>query len=479
MNSTGSFNSMAPAGDDFPSESSALEADVEALGLPTVLEATKKKALSRLSVDDMKDVGWILPRVLSESDDFWGANFTGLQWVKETAYKTTPDTMMNQIQGNRQRFMSIGSKFKMQVTDDYELQDGHLNLANSPSAEESDTQLLKVCLHYVANEAIPRRRMEWINLEQTRNARATRAKEACIPQEELDLLEDGKILFKVWPDLLFAEDTDMSISGPDAKKSTSQKSASESRKLKEASLISLLRLNSPNSFSQAGRVISELTVERAVGSALNGIFYSAEKVHVISGQKLDAPLLLRPTNAFAYPDLASLRMAAFANQLESVVIRRRDLTDQEDIPVDTPKTSDSPTARAQMAAAVHPTLILLVLAHYLEKAKSIGDLPKLTETDEAELPVFDQRSMVYGIYYDETVIQILAHFPQFVFDDKRSRFTVRFYQVQVQIFNIQNITMLGKWQLVIALFHIQKHEDMLSEFLQKVIEKYGLVDGKS
>jgi hypothetical protein len=54
------------------------------------------------------------------------------------------------------------------------------------------------------------------------------------------------------------------------------------KKIKEAALISLLRLTATDVQDSATQNVSELTVERVVGSALSGVFYSANKVHIVS-----------------------------------------------------------------------------------------------------------------------------------------------------------------------------------------------------
>jgi hypothetical protein len=146
-----------------------------------------------------------------------------------------------------------------------------LDLKNHPGAEKGDTQLLRVCLYYLTfSEGF----VEWVD-------KKTRAGNDTSESTQLEV------------DFLFDEDPT-----PDAQQK-------EYKGLTEASLISLLRLTGveeepvekpirqtdDDSASKSDKDIkkmfaahsdiSELTVERAVGSALSGIFYSATKVYII------------------------------------------------------------------------------------------------------------------------------------------------------------------------------------------------------
>ncbi|KAJ7927166.1 hypothetical protein B0H13DRAFT_1861545 [Mycena leptocephala] len=134
---------------------------------------------------------------------------------------------------------------------------GSLHLSNEIDEEQSDTQLLKVCLHFdlAAAEKLSAQREPSLNLDL--EWVAGRA------QNKPDATERIVI---VTPDLVFpAHSIDAQVV--------------EVKKLKEASVISLLRLTGVK--STEGPNISELTVERVVGSALSGILYNAKKVRVM------------------------------------------------------------------------------------------------------------------------------------------------------------------------------------------------------
>ncbi|KAJ7117546.1 hypothetical protein C8R44DRAFT_983061 [Mycena epipterygia] len=176
-------------------------------------------------------------------------------------------------------------------------------------------------------------------------------------------------------------------------------------------------------------------------------FYSADKVHVVSGTKLDAPSILRPTKSFLYPDIAAVRAvdSTKKNRIQPVVIigegkvKRRGISDNDSKPklaADSEATSKQPSARAQMAAAVHPTLIL-VLAHYKRDNSNLRDgLAK-----NKKFPVFDEKTMVYGVYYDEQQ-DLHPLFPQV--DLGNEHYVIRFYQVLVVDHQLEANAFLGR-----------------------------------
>ncbi|KAJ6481828.1 hypothetical protein C8R45DRAFT_313027 [Mycena sanguinolenta] len=176
------------------------------------------------------------------------------------------------------------------------------------------------------------------------------------------------------------------------------------KKTTEVALNSLLFM----SIVDSGK-ISELTVERAVGAAINGIFYSVGEVHVISGQKLDLPPILRPSKGFAHPDIGALR-AGPENSIQPAVIiaegkvNERSLDDRPWHPNDR-----QPTALAKMAAAVHGTLILLVITHFRNPQNHLS-LENLDSNPT--LPIFTETAMAYGIDYDKAHVRVYIHFPQ-------------------------------------------------------------------
>ncbi|KAJ7699064.1 hypothetical protein B0H17DRAFT_317994 [Mycena rosella] len=255
-----------------------------------------------------------------------------------------------------------------------------------------------------------------------------------------------------------------------------QGTAAEQKRITEASLVSLLRLGGVNLSVTAGKSISELTVERAVGSALSGIFYSVRKVKVLSGQKLDAPEFLRPTKSFPYADIAAVRAPDDSkddSHIKPVVIvgeskvKRRGIRD--DPPAENQNTIPikQPSARAQMAAAVHPTLILLALAHFERNRLQVDDL-----VTKKALPQFDAKSMVYGIYYNEQSVKIYTHFPQV--EEANERYVIRFYQVPVATFTLPDTNFVQRFTLATSLFCVKMHADMISEELMGIIKEYPL-----
>ncbi|KAJ6481250.1 hypothetical protein C8R47DRAFT_594135 [Mycena vitilis] len=212
--------------------------------------------------------------------------------------------------------------------------------------------------------------------------------------------------------------------------------------------------------------VSELAVERVVGSALSGIFYSAKKVHVLSGQKCALPASLRPTRRFAYPDLAAVRTGN-TGDIEPVVIigegkvRARGLKDDA-----AAQQVKQPNPRAQMAAAVHSTLILLVLCHY-ERTPGIS-IQELATTDKD--PGFDEKTAVYGIYYDEKSIHIYLHFPQV--QTVGAKNVIRFNQIPVAEYSFASSSFVKRWYCAASLFCIQKHANLISGELTTIIHKY-------
>ncbi|KAJ7870063.1 hypothetical protein B0H14DRAFT_3861028 [Mycena olivaceomarginata] len=399
------------------SDHDRLARDVKFLGLPAASGGTEDKSASKLSVGDMATLGW---RIFTQpSSALWGRDPPQATTVLKPFAKSSPVRIITQIAANREAFMFQGTG----------RHNGSLHLANEVDEERSDTQLLKVCLHYVSaaaeklaaqREPSVNRDLEWV-ASRVQNKPDTTAR-----------------LVTVTPDLVFpAHSIDPQVV--------------EMKKLKEASVISLLRLTGVK--STEGPNISELTVERVVGSALSGIFYNAKK-------KLSAPLILRPTKPFAYPDIAAVRAAGQDGRIEPVADGTR-------------TKHTTPTAVAQMAAAVHPTLILLVLAHY-ERAGLSGSLPNIAN-ETHKFPTFDDKSMVYGIYYDEQQVLIYAHFPQ-VEQVRIGEFAIRFVQLEVASFPLLGTTFLDRWRMVIALFHVQKHADMISDALTGVIGSYKIAD---
>ncbi|KAJ7737001.1 hypothetical protein DFH07DRAFT_966691 [Mycena maculata] len=438
-----------------------LETDVARLGIPTATTVAMNKSASQLSMDDMLYLGW---RMLADErlqgpsiEKLWTAVPSEAQpLIQETAV-SDPTLIVDHIK--TVRAMSLAGSFASQrqivkLSSHYQLvrrsrqldihpQEGNrLDLSNAGDPAQSGTQLLKVCLHYVVLAAKAARIdiLEW-----------TRARQ---------------------PEVLGYPDVDFLFS-----EAPSEAAEADSKKLKEAALISLLRLSGPALENpKVAQSLSELTVERIIGSALSGVFYSADKVHVISGQKLVAADILRPLQSFPYPDTAAVRTGGKENHVETVVIigegkvKQRGISDDDEAdPVKVDSILKRPTARAQMAAAVHPTLILLVLAHYRRHNLSLSKL-----SSDTEFPKFNEKSMVYGIYYDEAEIRVYTHFPQLE-EHPEGGFVIRFYQLPVAIFSVLNTNFVERWYLAMALFCVRRHADMISRDLVDVIAKYNLV----
>ncbi|KAJ7206239.1 hypothetical protein B0H12DRAFT_449275 [Mycena haematopus] len=428
----------------------ALETALGYLGLPKPSTIASSKSASQLSNNDMKELGW---RILVDErttagqmtmDDLWDRPpIAAHDLIKDFAV-SDPTQLTNHINMVRAEWMVARKGQAVKIADHYKLPNDVLNLANEKDPSQIDTHLLKICLHFVVAES-KGKDLEWVDMTQRSARNPARQSQ---PYPVVDFLFDEK---------------------PDSP------SQIDAKKLKEASLVSLLRLTGVKSELPSRQAVSELTVERVVGSALSGIFYSANKVHVISGQKLDAPKLLRLTTSFAYPDLAAVRTGGQGNHIEPVVIIGEGKVRERGIHDELPgrqqgKRPKQPSARAQMAASVHPTLILLVLAHYL-RHRTGQDTLKLDKLPTSKVfPKFDEQAMVYGIYYDEGQVRIYIHFPQI--EEDNGHYVIRFYQIPVAVFLLLEKSYLRRWRMAVALFCVQKHADMISDVLVDVINTY-------
>lgn len=126
-----------------------------------------------------------------------------------------------------------------------------MDLGTEIDDARADTQVLKVCLHYVVLTAgkAATKLIRWVDRTK-RNDPANAV--ASYPRVEL--------IFDEHP----TKAADVTA-----------------KKIKEAALISLLRLTAIDVQDSATQNVSELTVERVVGSALSGVFYTANKVHIV------------------------------------------------------------------------------------------------------------------------------------------------------------------------------------------------------
>jgi hypothetical protein len=122
-------------------------------------------------------------------------------------------------------------------------------LSNEVDDPRADTHVLKVCLHYVVMTAgnAADKLLRWID-----NTKRNNPAVASYPHVDFVLDERPTKAVDI-----------------------------AAKKIKEAALISLLRLTAIDVHDSATQNVSELTVERVVGSTLSGIFYSANKVHIV------------------------------------------------------------------------------------------------------------------------------------------------------------------------------------------------------
>jgi hypothetical protein len=169
---------------------------------------------------------------------------------------------------------------------------------------------------------------------------------------------------------------------------------------------------------------------------------------------------IRPSKAFAFPEIGAVRARGQANHIQPVVIIGEGKVKRQGLSDDDKPNVNKPSPRAQMAAAVHPTLILLVISHYKENNLSLEDLHSSTT-----FPLFDEKSMIYGIYYDEKEIRVYTHFPQV--DRVDGCYVIRFYQFLVATFPLVNTSFWDRWMMAVSLFCIQKHADVISEVLKR------------
>ncbi|KAJ7742846.1 hypothetical protein B0H16DRAFT_1018799 [Mycena metata] len=201
----------------------------------------------------METSGWRFSDI--PADELWAPSFTGLRafaFVKKFA-KSNPRSMIIQIKENRSHFMlAFGPESCIiKVADRYKLSEGN---TSDLAPERSETQLLKVCLHYAAAE-FARRRPLLVFVHPNEK-----------PDSELlsaEQCDSDTLTATVTPDLLFVE-------GPDA--------TGRTRELKEASLMALLRLDCGKCQVEA---VHDLTVDRSLQSILAGVFYNCTQVHIV------------------------------------------------------------------------------------------------------------------------------------------------------------------------------------------------------
>jgi hypothetical protein len=119
------------------------------------------------------------------------------------------------------------------------------------------------------------------------------------------------------------------------------------------------------------------------------------------------------------------------------------------------KTGNAPEVRAQRSASLHATMILMVLYHYHLKKLSAK------ERNEERIGALDERSFVYGVYYDEEQVVIFAHFPFL-----RSG-SWKFAMVPVMEARFSDATLRDRFSLAVALFTVKRHAQELADWLNK------------
>ncbi|KAJ7157516.1 hypothetical protein C8R43DRAFT_948907 [Mycena crocata] len=422
-----------------------LHQDVVKLGLPS--DTLTNKSASQVSNHDVTVAGWYLHGSDDKTstgavdhgyDPFWNPGTAKCvdQYVADLASAAHSDATytINKIRLVRTDHMSFNPARKpAEVAIRYQLPGNSLPLPepspNTPNMIEAS--FLKICLHYV-------------DLDNRANA-VTLGNPTAL-QDLIWVRHPPADTTYPKPNLYFDLET------PDF--------------AKERAIVSLLRLRQDES-----NYVSELTVERLVGSALSGIFHVA-RCDIISGTKLEFPTCLKLSESSAYPDLATLRQSNDNNLLRAVVIIGEGKVRARGMHKKNPKgaLSNSPNVRAQIAAALHPTMILLILAHCsdLENKNKIS-LEDIKSPRPGVRAMFGSECMVYGVYYDEAEIIILAHFPQIVQDKDSGKTSIRFFQVPVTNFILNRGTLLQRWRLVLALFAVQRHAEFLVDKLDKVI----------
>jgi hypothetical protein len=125
-----------------------------------------------------------------------------------------------------------------------------------------------------------------------------------------------------------------------------------------------------------------------------------------------------------------------------------------------------------MAAAVHPTLILLVLAHFARTQTPLVEFPHPHPHAEKALPPFDEKCVVYGIYYSEKHVRIYGHFPQVELDVGGSR-VIRFCQIPIADFDLGSNMFGERWRMAVTLFYVRKHADLISDALVETVSRYS------
>ncbi|KAJ7180989.1 hypothetical protein C8R46DRAFT_1071113 [Mycena filopes] len=398
------------------------------------------KSASQLTVTDMTSLGWRL--FANEEDRDWNSGALHSYWDLEVTKdiqkftKSDPLSIIKQIQDMRKLYMrkSADGRKPIKISSEYKLKEGLLDLNKFNGL--LDTQLLKLCLYYVDKET-DSKALDWAG-------------------KDRKISKDYPALDFMFPTTTATEKAHTQVS--------------------ESALVALLRLDGlATAKVLAASEISELMVERAVGSALSGIFSGVTSVRFMSGQKLsDIPLVLWATNSVPFPDLASL-LGGGAGEIEPVVLVGEAKTGEKGIrTIQRREGKDSKRAspRAQMAAAVHPTLILLVIAHcrkvYPDKLE--GNFEKFSA--EGRNLTFKEDSVVYGIYYDQAEVRIYAHFPQV--EEVEGKCVIRFYQVPVEAFDLLDPSLASRWRLAVSLFFIQKHADMLAKPLTAALRAYNM-----
>ncbi|KAJ7157509.1 hypothetical protein C8R43DRAFT_996686 [Mycena crocata] len=449
----------------------ALQQAAAMLGLPqTKLPDNTSRPASQVSVPEIKEQGWTLHAAKNfDLNEFWQPDKDKYanKWVqnstKDRGARVVSDSIkiIGEIYKVREAYMSMGeNREPVYISKDYELPNASLSL-NSTTTETLEASFLKICLHYVDKAGKK-------SVAEHPSPPKKESRDLCwVPRRTApDSVHPA-------PNLYFEPTTTNLAPG------TTNLAPSTTTFTKERAIVSLLRLIAVDKHGTPR--VTELTVERLVGSALMGIF-DIKACDIISGAKLDFPNYLRPwQKSVAFPDIASLRQSNQNSLLRAVVaigegkIRERGMHKHKSSSK-SPEESKAPDVRAQIAVAIHPTMILLVIAHCSfsdPKEKNIP-LKEIQSPNPLAMAQFGWECLIYGVYYDETEVTILAHFPQILRRDGAAKSFIQFFQIPVATFQFNSESLLERWRLVIALFVVQRHAQRLVEILSPVISCYSL-----
>ncbi|KAJ7509705.1 hypothetical protein B0H11DRAFT_1255992 [Mycena galericulata] len=388
-----------------------LSQDILYLGLPepSLNPPLRATATTKSCHESVVSLGWRigLDQNLKESKLWTVAE----RFIKEFA-QSDPKKIIAHIKFVRDRYFVGNKNFPIKISSHYLLEEDPLKLKNDFNPAPCETHLLKVCLHYVvvcAEYHGVSQILEWVDMKSGQHHE---------PQ--------------AYPAVDFVFD-----------EKPNEPAEVEFKKLREAGLKSILGLTNIALQNSAAQTVNKFGMDR-VESALTSVFHGTPKLHVFSGDRTAES-----------PGIALLIIRKYQS--------RRGHHNADPSPPD--DDSEEPKTPAQMATALHSTLILLVLAHYRRHNLSLSQL-----STSKTFPEFDEKSMVYGISYNDKEIRIYTHFPQVELVE--GRYVIRFYQFPVATFSLVDTIFLNRWLMAIGLFCVQKHAEMISGVLVDTIESY-------